>query len=382
MHVSRREIGRYFLKLGFLGFGGPLAIMAAVQKDLVEDRKWTERERFAQGLALIKALPGPTATQVAIYMGQIVGGRMGGFIAGIALILPAFFMMILLAAFYGSVETLEWSKPVLFGMQSAALGIIVESVWKLSKPYKSEKAFWLVMLFALIATIIKPSFEPVVILGSGFFGMLLMKLNSPREPNGNVQMFGLIPAGILGIHRFSSDLVLGLSATMFKAGAFVFGTGLAIVPMLEHDVVNVKHWLTQRQFLDALAFGQITPGPVMITSTFIGFRVAGLLGAVAATVCIFAPAFFNILTWFPLAEKKLGSSAYTKKFVMWAVGAVCGSILVTVGRLAISSHDYSYLLSAAVGTSALLLALRTRIPVWIIIPAGGLVAPLWLALQR
>lgn len=369
---SRRytEIFLYFLKLGLLGFGGPFAIMAAIQKDLVESRRWMSTEHFARSLALIKALPGPVATQLSIYLGFIRGGRIGGVLAGIALIMPAFFMMIGIAAFYSSIEQFAWTRPILFGMQAAAIGVIIDSVWKLARPYKNLTSFWIIALLAAALTFWWPSSEPLVIIGAGILGTLVMKF-----AKGGTFVAQLAPP--FAIAAVTMPVLAQLAGVSLKAGAFVFGSGLAIVPLLAHDVVEVHKWLTQQQFMDALSFGQITPGPVVITVTFIGYKVAGLTGALIATVGVFAPAFINILTWFPAAEKRLSKSPYTPRFVAWAIAAVVGSIALAVAKLglaAASENHASPLLFCVIIAVSLVTILKTRAPVWMIIPAGGLLA--------
>lgn len=214
--------------------------------------------------------------------------------------------------------------------------------------------------------------EPLVIIGSGILGALLLKLSElGPDKKRNLAAFAL-PAFLVGSSGASLGILTKLVGVFLKAGFVVFGTGLAVVPLLKHDVVDTHHWLTNQQFMDALAFGQITPGPVLITSTFIGYKVAGLVGAAVATAGVFFPGFFNILTWFPIAERKLGNSPYTRRFVLFAVGAVIGSILVTVARLAAApAVGGTHTLAAVVGGGALLLALFTKIPVWLLIPGGG-----------
>lgn len=368
-----KEIILYFLKLGILGFGGPLAMMAAFQRDLVEKRGWATREQFTRALALIKALPGPTGTQVAIYLGYCRGGRLGGFLAGACLIFPAFVLMILLGSFYASATELAWSRAVLFGMSAAALGVISDSVWRLTGPYRAERAFWVVAVAAAAITWFKPAAEPVVILGAGALGMGLMRF---WERGKSMAAAALFPSALVfGSSGLSVPLLAQLSGVMLKAGAFVFGTGLAIVPMLAHDVVERYGWLDDQQFLDALAFGQVTPGPVVITSTFIGFKVAGLLGAVVGTASIFAPAFFNMLTWFPGAEKKLGASPYTRRFVMWAVGAVVGSIAAVTVRLGVAAPPtHALWLWIVLALGSLTVSVFTKVPAWATIPVAGIVA--------
>ena len=369
------EIFLYFLKLGVLGFGGPFAIMAAIQKELIESRRWMSSEHFARALALIKALPGPVATQLTIYLGFVRGGRIGGLIAGIALIAPSFFMMLTIAAFYNSIGQFSWTRPVLFGMQAAAIGVIIDSVWKLARPYKIRISFWVIAVLAGALTFWRPSSEPLVIIGAGILGTLALRFSS----RGGILAQFLPPLAASG-----PVIVLPLLATLagvsLKAGAFVFGSGLAIVPMLAHDVVDVHKWLTHQQFMDALSFGQITPGPVVITATFIGYKVAGFVGALVATVGVFAPAFINILTWFPIAEKKLSKSPYTPRFVAWAIAAVVGSIALAVAKLAIATsaeNNGSPLIFAGMIVATLVVMLKTKAPVWVIIPAGGLLAAIF-----
>ncbi|MEW6057741.1 MAG: chromate efflux transporter [Bdellovibrionota bacterium] len=399
--MKHAEIARYFLKLGFLGFGGPLALMVAFQRDLVGPGRWMSLERFSQALALIKALPGPTATQLAIYLGFIRGGRIGGALAGICLIAPAFFMMVGLAAFYASVESFAWSKPILFGMQAAALGVILDGLWRLAQPLVRERSFWVTTLSAALITLYKPSLEPIAIVGSGLFGVWFLAYQTTRKDKvGKLFSLGSTLTAITGSGVSDAQaknlavaaaattatataaaaspgisILLGqLAAVGLKAGLFVFGTGLAIVPLLAHDVVEQHKWLTHAQFMDALAFGQITPGPVVITMTFIGYKVAGLAGAIVATISIFAPAFFNILTWFPIAEKKLAGSPYARSFSIFALGAVVGSIFIAVIRLASNvSHGTTHPEAWVLAGLAFLIALKTKVPVWITIPLGGLV---------
>lgn len=363
-----KEIFSYFLKLGLLGFGGPMAVMASLKRDLVDSRKWIDHEQFDRAFALIKALPGPVATQLAIYMGQVRGGRLGGLIAGIMLILPAFIMMVALAAFYSSIESIKWTESLMFGMQAAAVGVILESIWKLAQPYKRERAFWISATIGAFITVWKPALEPVAIIGAGTLGLMIMRLN----PTIVRLFFPPMFAASLGVPPMLGQL-LGVA---LKAGAFTFGTGLAIVPMLANDVVHDFRWLTERQFLDALAFGQITPGPVVISVTFIGYKVAGLWGAIVATIGVFAPSFINILTWFPVAERKIGKSPYTRQFILWALGAVVGSIAVSLGRLSLSQSATGTVSTQVIfgvfAIAAFVVALRTKLPVWIVIPAGGI----------
>lgn len=393
------EVLRYFLRQGFLGFGGPLALIALFQRELVEERQWISFERFARAIALIKALPGPVSSQLAIYLGRARAGTLGGIVAGLALITPAFFMMIALAAFYTSIESLSWTRPILFGMQAAALGVIADGIWRLARPYKTRGLFWVLALLACAFTCLKPSIEPLVILGFGIAGVFLPKIFSRGSRTVLTALCIAIATAVLATqfvffdahavtnaapvtHDWlaSAPRPIQLIYIFVKAGAFTFGTGLAIIPMLASDVVERFHWLTPHQFMDALAFGQITPGPVIITSTFVGYRVLGFGGAILATTAVFAAAFFNILTWFPIAERKLAGREGTARFVMWAIAAVTGTLVFALARLAASplpaGGPQSRALFLAIAAAAFFAATRTRAPVWAVIPAGGLLAAL------
>lgn len=398
------EVAAYFLKLGIFGFGGPLALIGAMQRDLVKKRGWLAEEHFNRALALIKAMPGPIAPQMAIYMGRERAGSFAGLVAGICLVLPAFITMLLLAAFYTRVARASWMETTLFGMQSAAIGVILASVWGIATPYRHNLVFLIVVVAAAAITTIKASLEPLVIIGFGILGAISLighpnahndstpdaRPHSTRTADGEeridkgsrhastltaVIILTLTAlAGTFSLGALKSSLLTSLAGVSLKSGAFVFGSGLAIVPLLIHDVVEVHHWLTHRQFMDALALGQITPGPVIITVTFIGYRVAGFLGALVATAGVFLPAFFNMLTWFPYAENRISSSRRTPVFVMWAIGAVVGSIFATVAKLLIAPPEGgTYLTSGLLATAALGAALFTRLPAWTVIPLGGVI---------
>ena len=374
-----KEITAYFLRAGALGFGGPLALIAAFQRDLVEREKWIEQKEFARALALIKALPGPTATQLAIRLGAIRGGKIGGLVAGVCLITPSFFMMVLLGSFYGSFAAAPETKTVLFGVQCAAFGVIAESALRLARPYQKSLRFWIMAILSAAVTLWRPSLEPLVILGAGLFGAFGISLLSRQTLKVVIPAAAFANPGMALTTEVSTisslPILTKLFAICLKAGTLVFGTGLAIVPLLAHDVVDTHHWLTQPQFMDALAFGQVTPGPVLISASFIGYRVAGLLGALVATLGVFGPAFFNMLTWFPLAERAVGDSPRTRSFVEFAVAAVIGAILVSLTRLGASLYAANPGFSGIlIAFAALSLCLLSKLPVWLVIPAGGLAA--------
>jgi chromate transporter len=248
----------------------------------------------------------------------------------------------------------------MLGMQVAALGVILGSLKSLVKYNYKEVFFWVLVVIAGYINYYYPGLEPVFIIGFG----TMMALSRHYMNKNQMVMFSFTPALL-----FSNDLK-NLALVCFKAGALVFGTGLAIVPMLQHDVVVKYHWLTQSEFLDALAFGQMTPGPVVITATYVGHKIAGMPGAIVGTVCIFAAAFFHMSTWFPRVVARLRGKKWINDFVFGAVAAVVGPIIVTVMKMGLGIQLNPFLIGMAV--VIFILTLLNKVPLWLLIPAGGL----------
>lgn len=341
-----KEVFFYFLRLGVFGFGGPLALVSSMQKDTVETRKWLTHEEFNSTFALIKAMPGPIAFMTAVFLGRLRAGFWGGLLAGVALNLPAFCLMILFSLFFSSLSHFTFIHVLMIGMQVTALGVILGSLKGLVKGRETNIFFWILVIISGIINYFHPGLEPVIIIG---FGIMLIIRGK------------LFDLGTLAL-------------VCFKAGALVFGSGLAIVPMLQHDVVTKYHWLSQSEFLDALAFGQMTPGPVVITATYIGHKLYGMSGALIATVSIFAAAFFHMSTWFPLVVKKLKGKAWINDFIFGAVAAVVGPILVAVYRLAVGVNMTPIL--GVLMVVSFIVTLKSKFPLWAVIPLGGLITVL------
>jgi chromate transporter len=346
---SFSEIFIYFFRLGCLGFGGPLALISSMQKDLISERKWMEEKDFNGAFSLIKAMPGPVAFMSAVYLGRSRGGLMGGFLAGFGLVFPPAVLMILFSYFFKTLLSLSFTAVILTGMQVCALGVILGSVKGLIKSNMTDVFFWFLIFCSGVINYFKPELEPIMILSFGFMLVFLKKSIGSRN------LFNL---GLLFL-------------VCFKAGALVFGSGLAIVPMLKHDVVTKYQWLSETEFLDALAFGQMTPGPVVITATFIGHHLHGLIGAIVATVGIFLASFFHMMTWFPSIVKKMQGKKWISDFIFGAVAAVVGPIIVTVIKLFMGLEFHSINIVFAV--LAFILTLKGKWPLWAIIPGGGVI---------
>lgn len=344
-----KEIFYYFFRLGLFGFGGPLALISNMQIDLVEKRKWIDEDEFNSAFSLIKAMPGPVAFMTAVYFGKRRGGNLGGNLAAIGIVLPSAVLMVLFSLFFSNLIHIPAVKIILLGMQACALGVILGSLKGLIAKNITDWFFWVLVIFSGGINYFYPSLEPVVII-----------------------LLGLMIVSYRYFLRTSTrfDLAI-LFLVCFKAGALVFGSGLAIVPMLKYDVVTVNGWLSESEFLNALAFGQMTPGPVVITATFIGHHVQGIVGAIVATFAIFCASFFHMMTWFPHFVKKLSGKNWINDFVFGAVAAVVGPIITTVIKLYLSL-DTSWM-NLAFLFVALFLTLKNKVPLWLIIPGGGVV---------
>lgn len=351
-----------YLRLGTLGFGGPFALIALMESEFVDKRRWLSLDDFLQAFSLIKVLPGATATQLAIYTAKRRGGRLAGLLCGIAFVLPAAIFVLILSIFYAKVHQVSQMSALFQGMQVGALIVIADSVLRMARPYWGSLRAGAIALICGIAIFFNPGMEPLLILGFGLAG--IARIDKHLKGFGGLAIPNLMKLST------SAGATMKLSLTCLKAGFLVFGTGLAIIPVLEADIVGKHHWLTHAEFLDGLAIGQITPGPVTTTATFIGYKVAGFSGAFWATVAIFTSAFFNMLILLPAIESRLKGSPRLKDFTDWAFPAVIGGIVATSLRLTISTVDTWYLLGALVLLSLALIKLRP--PAWAFIPLSGL----------
>jgi chromate transporter len=331
-----REFLLYFLRLGILGFGGPIALAGHMQRDLVEQRKWVTSQDYVEGLAFAQLSPGPLAAQLAMYLGWVRAGALGATLTGIIFVLPSFLMVVVLACLYVHYGRLPWIQGVFYGIGAAVIAIIVRSAYKLVRStLKKDLLLWAIFAALAVTTAWRESEIVWLFLLSGFVSMSIK-----ASPRLNLTYSAVSP--FPGLERlFTGALGPATAATLgslflffLKAGAFVFGSGLAIVPFLYGGVVGKFHWLTERQFLDAIAVAMITPGPVVITAAFIGYLVAGVLGAALAGLAVFAPPYFIVILGAPY-YRRFAKNRQVKAFVQGvtaaAVGAITGAAFI-LGR--------------------------------------------------
>jgi len=362
---SLARIVGYFLWLGTVGFGGPIALAGYMQRDLVEDRRWLTNDEYLEGLALAQLAPGPLAAQLAMYLGYVRAGWLGATLVGFAFIGPSFLMVVLLAVAYVRYGGLAWMQAVFYGIGAAVIGIIARSAWKLMKAtLKKDVLLWAIFLVLAISTSVTER-EIVWLFIAG--GLIVLAVKAfPR----NVKAAAM-PAMLIGGSVGGSLGTFGQVLVFFtKAGLFVFGSGLAIVPFLHGGVVVEHRWLTERQFLDAVAVAMITPGPVVITVAFIGYLVAGMSGAVAAALGVFLPVYAVVVLVAPYYKrfnKNPQLHAFVRGVTAAATGAIAGAVVVLARR---AIHDWVTLGIAVVITAILF---KWKVPEPLLIVAAAVV---------
>ncbi len=326
---SLKDLIIYFIKLGTWGFGGPVALVGYMHRDLVEDKKWISEEDYKEGLALAQLAPGPLAAQLSIYLGYVHYRILGATLVGIAFVSPSFLMVLGIGYAYVSYGGLPWMQAIFYGVGAAVIGIIAIGGYKLTmKSIGKDKLLWAIFIVLAITTFVTEEEILWLILLAG--AAVWFSKSPPRWINSSAN--GILPAFILQLQPVATESKLWEIAWFFtKAGAFVFGSGLAIVPFLYGGVVKEFGWLNEQQFLDAVAVAMITPGPVVITVGFIGYLVAGFWGASVAALATFIPCYLFTVIPAPYF-KKYGKHPAIRAFVdgvtAAAIGAIAGAVLV------------------------------------------------------
>jgi chromate transporter len=375
-----RQLVAYFFKLGYAGFGGPVALVGYMHRDLVEKNKWIAEEEYKEGLALAQLAPGPLAAQLGIYLGFVHYGVIGATLCGLAFVIPSFIMVVLIGVAYKLYGGLPWMQAVFYGVGAAVIGIIAMSSYKLTTKSVSKlnidavKKNWMLWVFYLIAAIITIVTQKEEIMLFVAAGLLYMVIKAPpawmRRPTKAVSV---LLAGI-GFWDFDTGTLGKIAIFFAKAGAFVFGSGLAIVPFLHGGVVVENHWLTEAQFVDAVAVAMITPGPVVITVGFIGYLVAGFPGACVAALATFLPCYlFTVIPapYFKKIAKNTSIKAFVDGITAAVIGALVGSVIIIATR---SIVDIPTALIALASIIALIYVKKIQEPYIILIAAiAGLI---------
>jgi len=337
-NYTLKELAFYFLKLGTIGFGGPVALVGYMHRDLVENIKWISEEEYKEGIALAQLAPGPLAAQLGIYLGFVHYSFLGATLIGFAFVLPSFIMVILLGIVYKLYGGLSWIQAIFYGVSAAVIGIIVISSYKITIKsvgkfnLNSFKTNWLLWLFFIIAAITTLITQQEQVLLFVLAGLIYMFIKAPPKWFNNKTSNSIILLQ-MGFWNSEHSTLIKIAIFFTEAGAFVFGSGLAIVPFLHSGVVIENQWLSEQQFIDAVAVAMITPGPVVITVGFIGYLIAGFQGALVAAFATFLPCYLFTIALAP-SFKKIAQNQSIKAFVDGITAAVVGALVGAVGVIA------------------------------------------------
>jgi chromate transporter len=351
---SLRELLGYFVRLGSLGFGGPVALVGYMQRDLVDARGWIAEKDFKEGLALAQLAPGPLAAQLAIYLGWIHYGVLGATLVALAFVLPSFLMVLALSALYLRYGGLPWMSGVFYGVGAAVIAVIARSAFKLARSTVGSDRLYLALFAASAGITVWTESELVwVFVLCGVAAYLLRARRAAASLAVSVLPVAWLFTGQSG--AAAPETLWRIGWYFAEAGAFVFGSGLAIVPFLHSGVVNDYQWLSERQFLDAVAVAMITPGPVVITVAFIGYLVAGPAGATIAAIGVFLPCYLLVVIparYFQRAVHDARVKVFVDGVTVAAAGAIAGAAFV-LGRRAVYDGP-----TLAIAGAALLLITR------------------------
>ncbi|HXQ71267.1 MAG TPA: chromate efflux transporter [Pyrinomonadaceae bacterium] len=392
-----------FLKIGLVGFGGGIAVLAQIRTLTVRKRQWLTDSEFAEAVALAQSLPGTSAGNSVTYIGVRLRGWRGAAAAMSGFILPSMLIMIALAILYKHVHNFAGSEQFFHGLNGAVVALILVTSWRMGKNILTRNWQWLLAVLSFLAVAVLDATVLEVVFAAGLFGIYidsfaekqlrqwrnfrslidrrrtrirtrlakqrrLRRQKEEREKHLTFRSVGLLAVAMPLVAKLS--LLITLSAIFLRIGSVTFGGGLVMVPLIESEVVNTNHWLTHQEFADAFALGQITPGPVLITATFVGYRVAGTLGALVATVSIFLPAFLMTIAA-ASSLRRFRNNEQVQAFLRGVAPAVVGLLVasaLSVGRAGI--HTW-------VGLSIMILAMYVLIryrpnAFWVILGAGVL----------
>jgi chromate transporter len=364
------ELALYFLRLGFLGFGGPVALVGQMERELVNDKKRLSKDEMRESIAICQSLPGPLAIQVGIYISWLRGGFWGAWVGGWCFILPNFVIVAALGALYVYLGDLQPVTAIFYGVSPAVIALILHSCYRLAKLGMEDWLQWVIAAVCLAVTIILQAEVAILFIGAGIIGILYYGSLFKRMPT-TLPGIAVVPAAAASIAPVATGSTLTKLLLFFlKAGSLTFGSGLVIVPFLEQGLVQQYGWLDERQFLIAVAVGMISPGPVVITATFVGYLVAGFWGSLVSTIGIFLPSFLLVLIVAPLLARHR-ANANVQGFVKGAYAAAIGTILgacFLLGKIAIGDW-----LTVGIGIVSLAVLFRWKVGNPLLIAATAVV---------
>ncbi|MCX6163842.1 MAG: chromate efflux transporter [Ignavibacteriae bacterium] len=342
--ITLFELAKYFLILGATGFGGPLAIIEKIRYDLVLKKNWMQMDEFKNLFGYAQVAPGPLAFQVAVYFGYYRKGFWGAFLAGFGLVFPSFLLVLIFSIFYKEFKDVEYIRYAMYGLSPVIIAIIAKSGLNLSKTiFQKDIYLYIIFFLSIFLTIFLKIQIIYIVIAFAVFSLLFYSVKEKFKKDSihsfaGILTFAPILKGIKGtlsailISSFFSANLITMALLFLKVGSLTYGSGFVIVGVLRQEVVDNLHWLSSKEFIDGIAFGQITPGPVVITSTFIGYMTSGFIGSIVSTVCIFLPTFIFVLI---LAQKihKFKDNFYLQSLIKGANAAALGAIISTAFML-------------------------------------------------
>ncbi|HSE00582.1 MAG TPA: chromate efflux transporter [Burkholderiales bacterium] len=382
LHPERRslsELASVFLKIGAVGYGAA-AIWALIQSEVQERRAWLSKERFLEGLAFVNVLPGAPAMQMCVFVGYQRAGFLGGVLAGLAFMAPAFAVVLLLSITAAQYGALPLMRDAFYGLSPVVLGIFAVAVYRLGRAGVKD-AFSALMAAGAAAAL---AFSLAGVAGTLVLaGCLGVAMHHSRRRG---LMAALVALALIGAERAAGTLLsvsgagttgepslLDVGLFFFKVGALTFGGGMTIIAFVQDQVVNQLHWITAQEFLECLMLSQFTPGPIIMVAAYVGYKVAGTAGAAVAACAIFLPSFILMLSVLPFLER-VRELAWVKAAMRGIAPAVVGTIAVTVAQLA--PHAAPDVFSAVVFVVTAGVLLAWRLPVFSLVLAGSMVGVL------
>ena len=357
--VRIRDLVLYYLRLGTVGFGGPVALCGQMERELVQERRWLTKDEMREAIAVCQSLPGPLAIQVGIFVSYIRGGFWGAWAGGWAFILPNFVIVSALAALYVHFGGLSLVTAIFYGVSPAVIALILHSCYRLAKLGMEDWLQWVIVAVCLTVTVAVQAEVALMFVGAGIVGVLYYgTLFRGGAASSSLPLLAALPLSTSVAPAAEGSILSKLLLFFLKAGSLTFGSGLVIVPFLEKGLVQHTGWLDERQFLVAVAMGMLSPGPVVITATFVGYVVAGFWGAVISTIGIFLPSFLLVLIVAPILLR-YRTNLNVQGFVKGAYAAAIGTILgacVLLGRIAIGDW-----LTALVAVVSLVVLFRWKV---------------------
>jgi len=376
-----KDIAASFLKLGATSYGGP-AIMGIMQAELQQKRQWVSKERFVEGLSVVNMLPGATAVQLGIFLGYARGGWWGGLLGGLCFVLPAFFVMLLLTIAYASLGVSPIARGALYGLGPVVLAIFTVAVYRLGRSAAGTVPQAAIAVVAAAATIGTPLGIAGVLALAGGVGVLVFHSRKPRAILAvcTVALLAVISAvgwspalSASPVSRGIPESLAEIGAYFFKVGAFTVGGGLTMIAFMEEQVVGQFHWLTPREFIDGLALGQFTPGPLLMVAAYVGYKVAGIAGATVAAAATFLPSFILMLAILPVLDR-VRKVAWMRAAMKGMGPAVIGILAVSLVKLAPHALPDPFAIVILIATLAALL--YSKIGTVKLILAGGVLGVL------